>query len=1214
MLRHTDTMEDLPEEAIMDPKSKNEKKKFTAAHIPEIEEFFRQADTDEGGGLDIEEFCRGLKEVFGTEDDEELTALFYQIDTNCDGTVDLCELSTFLMNQMQASEGLYDKSIFPKPFKVTTTDHYKAIVDVVFRPYEEEDVAADPIGKPRTYRKGQYISLSSDGILTIWSDGFDKKSRIPLFEKETALPFSHHKKMHVNGMAYINDLKQLAVATSERELLFYTCNEFSELLSISHALIVEDNIISAIHYGSKGTKAVLSFGDVQGYLYVLTFDNMSEKRDLFDKDAYDKISLRDYPTLCVSNLLKNTYQDFQCVKIPIFNDICSKIQYFPSIESLVICGSSSKTMVLVTLVTTHGDKFQKTVFESPADKEFFTCVEYSPLSGLLVTGGTDGLVRAWFPESTMTCKQSFEGHVKPITHISHNPKDKVIVTLSEDKNVCVWSEDKMQLLQKIQVKDINNGPITSMCYNTYNNELVLANTEIGINLGRGTDVFQNALTSHDKPLCCALYHSIYKQVVSVCQDGVVSVWDIQTGAGLVKFKLTEDKQVGHYAVTFDGPQRRLITVSPDGKLRLWNFSSGALLDVHPFTLPKDVVGIVCFDGRVFVSARNSKVIYDLDIVGIDNRFLEHKYLDDISSMDVHENTLITASSNGNIVIWDANSGDVRSWINGSKSPRVVMAMKQDQGRTGRLSAGKDQSTTLSDEKKERKRTSVKAQPLLLCLKDREVKPDVATLLTSTDGYIYAWSVNLKGGLLAKFKAVDEEGAVITTMSTDVREEILITGDSTGKICQWDIGRFGFGKQAKGPFEVTNGWHVSLAQPPQLGLGQCHLSEVVSVEFDHSGQKVISAGLDYQLRLWTNTGSHIGLFGKDVWDGTTKNQNLNLEKTDDQDEAANSALELPLVHSPESVKGFLPETPKLNWEEKLENLDDFLMTKKQFEASCRKPLNRKTVSANDFIKNMENKRIQNPDIYKTPAPTGSLSDMYTPRSNFLKWLYKKPPRGPYEGEERSERALKLRSQDQTPTLDCTNVHLPPISEKVQLTNSPTINQARSKYGRVFKKQQGDTLQDSVLTPCPPSDPKPLKAAYTPIKLPPNRYMHPAPYTSKCVCIPFKQEREKMIQQTQLKTQDTTQDNILAPCPLRYLNPLKVIRGSADLKQSLSARPIEPQLIRGGAEMPKRSLKKIGCILRMQQRDSSILQDSVLAPHPPRTPRPLNGLPAIKTHAY
>uniref|UniRef100_A0A8C2X8J3 WD repeat-containing protein on Y chromosome n=1 Tax=Cyclopterus lumpus TaxID=8103 RepID=A0A8C2X8J3_CYCLU len=883
----SDTAEDLPKKAAMDPESesKNEQKSFTAAKLPRIKEIFMQADTDGNAGLDIEEFCSGLKEVFDIDNDEELIPLFYQIDTNCDGTVDFVELLEFLNNKTQASEGLKYQNIFAKHVTVTPSNHYNNIVKMIFIPYLPCE------------SRGQYISITSDGVFTIWSDRFDNQSQILLNKKAKALPFSHHKKMKVNGMAYMDEVRQVAVTTSEREVLFYSWSEFPQLFVISHTLIVEDTVC-AIKYGSDGTKAVLSFVDVNGYLYVLISKNV-KKNGFFRTEMYEKISLQDYPTIYLSTLLNQTSQYFKCAKIPIFNDICTQIQYFPTIDSLAICGSSSKTMVLVTLPTTESAKLKKTVFQSPADKEFFTCVEYSPLRGYLLTGGTDGLVREWYVHNTMTCKQSFTGHVKPITHIILNPKDKYLVTLSTDKNICVWSEEKMLILQNFQVQDMNIEPIVTMCYNTYNNELILANTAIGTYIGRGTDVYQNALTSHDKPLCCALYHSIYNQVVSVCRDGVVTVWDILTGMVSVRFNLTQDNHEEHTAIALDGPQRRLITGSQDGKLRLWNFNSGTLLAILPVTLPKEVTGIVCLNDRVFVSVRNSNIIYDLDMEGRDNRFLNHPYLEDISSMDVHKNTLIAASSNGNIVIWNADNGDVCSWIDSSKSPQIFMPGQKEQGQTGSLRLEKNPKRSRTTN-----RTAVKAQPLIICLKKREVKRDTATLLTSADGYICAWSVNLKGGLLEKFRAVNEEGAVITTMSTDVNEDTLLTGDSTGKICQWDIRKFGFKKPPNdGPFEVINGWwHVSLAQPPLLGSGQCHLSEVVSVQFDRIGKEIITAGSDCQLRLWTNTGTHVGLFGKDIWGATQ----LKVKKKADQEEAANSATIS--LNNQKSVFDLLNEMP------------------------------------------------------------------------------------------------------------------------------------------------------------------------------------------------------------------------------------------------------------------------------------------------------------------
>uniref|UniRef100_A0A3Q3W698 WD repeat-containing protein on Y chromosome n=1 Tax=Mola mola TaxID=94237 RepID=A0A3Q3W698_MOLML len=453
------------------------------------------------------------------------------------------------------------------------------------------------------------------------------------------------------------------------------------------------------------------------------------------------------------------------------------------------------------------------------------CVDYSASAERLLTGGRDGILRVWRPHRT-TCEKTLRGHAKPITHIRVNRKERIFVSLSDDKNVRVWSENAWVCLQSLHVHHMGKCPVSSMCYNVYNNELVLANTGIAKCLGRGTEVFESAITSHDKPLCGVLYHDVFKQILSAGENGVVTVWDILTGKAVIEFKVTPNEHVMVTAMAFDYPQRRLITASYDRKLRVWNFNSGAELGVFPVTMQNEVTGIVCINNSVFVCERNSNIIYDLDINGHDNKYLEYDYLNDIFSMDGHSTTLVASSVNGNIAVWNVETSKVIFWLNTSVSPQVHM---------------------------------VEISLLVICLKTREVNVNTATLLTSANGYIYAWSVISEGGLLGKFREMESEGTFITTMSTDAKEQILLTGDNTGMIFLWDIQGFGYKTEDdKGPFEDINGsW-------------QCHLSGVVSVLCDPPCKNVITGGLDCNLQLWTNTGISIGLFGKDEWDDKIRN--------------------------------------------------------------------------------------------------------------------------------------------------------------------------------------------------------------------------------------------------------------------------------------------------------------------------------------------------------
>lgn len=882
MNRHTDIEDGSPDTM---------EKMFAAKDVPMIARLFKEAHADGGRGLDKQEFCEVMKKMYNSVSEEELAALHMQIDTHCKGTVNLDELVSFLLSKIEAYEALdYMHHSFPKPFQRVPMDSQSSIVGLVFLPLKDDMknyYSADFRGVVRPYKKGQYLSMTSNGTLSIWADTFENSRKLSLWTRENTLPFSHVKKMCVRSMEYIRELKQLVVSNSTRELIFYDCRLLPVHIEVKYALVVDEDQMTTMNYWSNGTKAVFSFGDVAGFLTFFISHDV-KKHGLFCHKAFEKISLQKYPTVYVSTLIRHESSNFQCMKVHAFNDVCSQIRYFPSLHSIAICGNSFKTMVVVALPKPTETDVSKEFYNSEAIFDFFTCVEYAPAVAQLVTGGTDGSLRVWFPNNT-SCIETLKGHDKPITNLMYNTKDQMLISLSEDKNVRVWSEVGWLCRQSIQVENIGESPITSMCYNIHNNELVLANSDITKCLGEGTDVFRESLTSHEKPLCCVLYHSFFKRVISCCQKGEVTVWDILTGNAVVQFEVTSSNTNGHTFMSFDEQQQSLITVCQDGKLRRWNFSNGKELGVHPVTVQKYVTAIVCIKDRVFVSGRDSKVIFDLDIEGYESRLLKHAYLKDISSMDAHGDRLITASSNGNIIIWDHNNGDVLCCIDASTSPRTRMAGENAQGLREILpfqnSTSKSKATGRGSTKsKALTEIGVNISPLIVCLKTREAKADTATLLTSADGYIYAWSVVCTGGLLGKFRAVKDDAAVITTMSTDINEQILLTGDSTGRICRWDTQRFGFKRHANnGPFEDRNGWRVSLCSPPLLESWQAHPTAVVSVECDPAGTNVITAGLDCNVCRWTNKGTCIGVFGKDRWDTTQ----LHPEEDLDEEQAENS---------------------------------------------------------------------------------------------------------------------------------------------------------------------------------------------------------------------------------------------------------------------------------------------------------------------------------------
>lgn len=850
------------------PDVKKKTKIFSADDIPEIAKWFEEADGRGDGGLTMEEFCGAMKKKYGDlVSKDELMRLYMKIDTNCDKVVDLSELLTFLFGRNIATQGIeYRKQPFPKAFKIVPVDCFRSIVRLLFLPSEDTvDFDIDSKfseGKLSPYHKGHYISISSNGMLNFWSDKLKKKFTFALNKRDNVY-YSKIRKKTVIDMLYMKELTQVAIATSENEIIFFELKEYAETLTESQVLINKGDCITAINYWCNGTKSIFSFGDEGGYLSVFISLNV-QAWGLFCNAAYEKFSHQKYPTVHVTSLLRNLSEDFMCFRVHTFAGVCAQIKYYPSIESFTICSRPSKTMLLMAMPKTPKAKISKMFYKSTrgGGHWFFNCVDYSPSVTCLLSGGTDGLLRVWFTFST-TCVKELKGHVKPVTHILYNQKDKTFFSLSEEKNIRVWSENGWLCLQSMQVQDMGSSPISSICYNKYNNEIVVANSDIAHCLGRGTKVFKAALTSHEMPLCGVLYHSTFKQIISVCQNGVATVWDILTGKAIVEFNISTGTPTGRTAIAFDGPQQRLITVSQDGKLRLWNFNSGTELAVIPVILPKEVTSIVCIDNRIFISARSSNLIFNLNIKGCDHMFWKHDFLKDVSSMDVHGNKLLTASTNGNVVAWEIETAETLYYINTNTSPRTQRAFPMHQGYIGNVPIGQKVAA-------DAKKVDVNVSPQMVCLKMRVLKVEIATMLTASGGFIYAWSVVREGGLLGKFKAVEDDNAVITTMITDVTEKILLAGDSHGMVYLWDIQDFGFKrKDDKGPFENVSGWRVSLSPPPLLKSWKSHLKGLVGIQCDPACYAVITAGLDCNVKLWTSTGYLIGLFGRDEWDPETK---------------------------------------------------------------------------------------------------------------------------------------------------------------------------------------------------------------------------------------------------------------------------------------------------------------------------------------------------------
>ncbi|KAL7885002.1 hypothetical protein AOLI_G00077720 [Acnodon oligacanthus] len=815
-------------------------------HLRLIERMFKEANKTGGKGLNMTDFREAMKIIMKDVEDEDIDIIFMKVDSNCDGILEWDDYLDYMFLEYKQKDILQQKNqplYFPKPLMIVPADHHDVIVQVQFcslqHPTCKETLDLGEQGTAvGSVNGGRYLSISQNGTLNVWSESFKLQRSVNI----SKMAHTAGQPISVTNMLCLSNISQLCISFSGRDIEFYdvSVSKCDVIYSLSG---LEANVL-VMDYWTDGKRGIYSFGDFNGTIFVFTSANVVQN-GLFNRAAFKAAG--NMPRIAVSQLLKNSYIPFLCFKVPLHSVWIRQIRYIPHLNSVATCCTEGRTsMALTTVPHSKICKIDVARFHLQMG---IMCFDYSPESNILVTGSFDGVIRVWNPYVTYRATSQLKGCSAAITHLIVNGKQNKVISVSKDKNVCVWDLQHCMCMQNIHPRNIRLGrfPISCTYYNHNTNTVVLATYNIGVLQGvlRGKDkTMAETVTSHEQPLCAALYNANFRQVVSGCRAGEVNVWDILSGEIVMQFQVNPKQPVEVTAMAFDGLKRRLITASTDGMLRLWNFNNGALLSQIPLMDNSEVTGMLYINNRIYVSGRSKRVISYLDFkdnrTEIDYSVWNQYHTEDISSMHVHGNELlVTSSFNSDIIIWNVNSGQAVCRLNASKSPlplvpvRVMDSGRRDTDTTQKVAlnvvhtkssrhnivspppsnylqanrccfqalfkngSGMDGIKEAWQKPKEGSVVSVVdlnthslAVVKVLFLNTREMSPDTAILLSSaTDGYVYAWSISQSGGLLGKFRPAQRDDPFISSMSTDSHDQMLLTGDSHGYIMLWDIEKY-----------------------------------------------------------------------------------------------------------------------------------------------------------------------------------------------------------------------------------------------------------------------------------------------------------------------------------------------------------------------------------------------------------------------------------------
>ncbi|XP_053429725.1 EF-hand calcium-binding domain-containing protein 8 [Nycticebus coucang] len=634
---------------------------FTKLNMHEIEKMFEE---DKTGALDLEAFIKATKKVLGRVSDEMLEALFLKVDSDCNGIVTWEECMDYMMREFQGKEEMRKNKYrlhFSLPMKVVPLNHGCEVVKV--------DFLVHCYKKKGYFKKtGCFLTVTKDGVLQFWSETF---LLIKSFQLSLQL---HNQQILVTDMVCLHNLNLVAVASTEQKIEFFDIS--NDKCVRSFTFIDLDSCVLVMDYWSDGHRGVFCSGDTKGSVMIFTSDNVTNGL-LFNPKILPKTSRRDHwMNISMQQLLNEkstTYRNYQMKGL--HRNWCQQVKFIPQLNLVGSCSAIEKSsLVLIILPSKVPEKPKLLRLHL---KKGVLCFNYCPDTNFLVTGGYDSFIRLWNPFFSRKPMLLMKGHQTSVTHIVVSSKNNsVLISISKDKNIRVWDMQDRICLQSFCGKffALGNCPITSAYFHG-DDTLICSTYSIGILKGylkAQGPLKGGKITTHNAPLCAVLYSKVFKQVVSGCLHGSVSVWEVVTGRKMMEFSVSGAQHVELTTMALNESERCLLTGLRDGTMKMWNYNIGECLLAFPNPDHLEITGIIHMNKMFYVTGWSKRITYYMFHQTEPVLLCYHwqtYHAEDVLSMAKYKNQFFgTSSYNGDILFWDTDAFKPTFKFNASQSP------------------------------------------------------------------------------------------------------------------------------------------------------------------------------------------------------------------------------------------------------------------------------------------------------------------------------------------------------------------------------------------------------------------------------------------------------------------------------------------------------------------------------------------------------------------
>jgi len=424
----------------------------------------------------------------------------------------------------------------------------------------------------------------------------------------------------VRSVAFSPDGKQIASAGGEADIKLWDPNTGKDVRTIKG----KGAYVTSLAFSSDGKYLAVSNDDKAVRLYeVASGDLKREMKDfrlMVQKVAFSpdgqilaagvgdgQLRLWEYPKI-VENVNHPEYWARQD-----FNGASYHVAFSPDKRTLARCGPDGlklyNTPIPGSGIVVSGHRL---LIPTPANNPLqrFTCAVFSRDNKTVFTGGLDGLIRLWDPETGQSLGV-YKGHNGAIRALVFHPAGTQLVSASADYTVRVWPFDIV-----LQARDFSGhqGPVWSAALSPDGQRMVSASADKTVKIwDLVSGKVAHTLEGHDAGVTVALFSPDGKTVLSAGGDKMLRLWDADTGKAIRVFK-------GHdgtvTAIDFNHDGSRIVSGSVDLKIKVWETGSGK--ELASIETPA-VIAAIAFspDGKQFASGHVDQMIRLWDAAGKD---------------------------------------------------------------------------------------------------------------------------------------------------------------------------------------------------------------------------------------------------------------------------------------------------------------------------------------------------------------------------------------------------------------------------------------------------------------------------------------------------------------------------------------------------------------------------------------------------------------------